>query len=75
MHAGANIFKVCMGITCMFGRTFSGCAFVVHACKCRNVQRFYRYYMHVGADISRVRNGIICMSGPTFCLFVQVLFV
>ena len=39
---------------------------VLHACRARHFQGWYRYYMHVVVDIFRVCIGITCMSGQTF---------
>lgn len=54
MHAGDDIFRVCVGIRCMSGR---------------HLQVLHLYYMYVGAEVFGIWTGIACMSGPTFSRF------
>ena len=49
MHVGADISRICNGITCMSGPIFFGFVSVLHAGLCRYI---------------RLCAGITCMSGP-----------
>ena len=53
MYIGADIFKNCIGITCLSGPIILGFVFILHVCRHRHFQSFYRNYMNVGVDMSR----------------------
>ena len=70
MHVGADIFRVCMGITCMSGPEFSGFVSVLNACLCRYFQDLYLYNMHACRDRNLQKlYWYFSMSGPSVSVF------